>query len=509
MQAERFSSSFLWRLQDAAYTQFGISAWSQQGVPFYLTSNPHTARQYAQVVLGYLRDLVSPDSPTPIDTSEPVYLFDLGAGTGRFGYLFLSKLLEILPYTAAKNIQICYVLTDISEENINFWREHPKLQPYFQSGVLDCAYFRHNQKEPIHLLVHQRLLDPESVKNPLILLANYFFDTIPQDFFRASETGLEEGRIALATKNEQGELHTPQDESPAQINQLTFDYSFAPIADLHHYYSNPLWNRVLEESFESYKGLSFLLPTGAFEVIDYFRKLSKGRLLVVAGDQGVTTHLQMKNMPLPRISLHGSFSVVVNYHALAIYLRLLGGEGLLTKLSDPLFVVTAGVLGASVDHFPETALAFRELIDRFEPKDYWFLASDLQVQRELTFDAMIRILKLGDWDPINFYNLFEALFPKLSQVTESQKNEISFAINQLERNFYPISKEDGAFYINLGVMAFTLKDFSKAIELFEKALKQQGESEAIYGNLSACYQAMGDSGKARDYFLKAQRARIK
>ncbi len=51
---QRLSQSLLWKLQETAYGQFGIQAWSCQGVPFYITSNSYTAKCYAHVALGFL-----------------------------------------------------------------------------------------------------------------------------------------------------------------------------------------------------------------------------------------------------------------------------------------------------------------------------------------------------------------------------------------------------------------------------------------------------------------------
>ena len=52
-----FSESLLWKLQAEAYQGFGISAWSQKGVPSYLTAHPLTARGYAKTTLGFLQDI--------------------------------------------------------------------------------------------------------------------------------------------------------------------------------------------------------------------------------------------------------------------------------------------------------------------------------------------------------------------------------------------------------------------------------------------------------------------
>ena len=46
-----------------------------------------------------------------------VYLFDLGAGTGRFGFLFLKEW-ELV------GLDLVYVMTDFVEENLKFLENH-------------------------------------------------------------------------------------------------------------------------------------------------------------------------------------------------------------------------------------------------------------------------------------------------------------------------------------------------------------------------------------------------
>jgi hypothetical protein len=347
------SKSLLWELQNRAYTQFGIDAWSREGVPFYLTSNPFIAKQYAHIVLGYLRDNLE-----TLDQSLPLYILDLGAGTGRFAYLFLKKLTLYLQQLSLEKIPIRYVMTDISPANLEFWQHHPKLQPFFEKKILDCAYYDYAQETPIQLMRSCEVLTSE---NPIILIANYFFDTIPQDLFRIKEGRLEEGRVTLSVE---GKVD-PHSLDPSWINRLKASYSYVPLNDSSK--SDPL--------LQEYRDLdgSFLFPVGALQSIRYFEKLSLNRLLLIAGDQGVCTPQQIRRWGEPKIALHGTFSISVNYHAIGLYFRSRGGVGLLTSLPDPAFVVMAGIFGKG--HFAETRGAFCNHLDAFEPSDYWKLST--------------------------------------------------------------------------------------------------------------------------------------
>ena len=75
------------------YASTGVSAWSDGVVPFFITSNAQIAKTYAQVIHGYIADLARASSGS-LDPSAPIYVFELGAGSGKFSFLLIKALLE-------------------------------------------------------------------------------------------------------------------------------------------------------------------------------------------------------------------------------------------------------------------------------------------------------------------------------------------------------------------------------------------------------------------------------
>ncbi|MCE5318136.1 MAG: tetratricopeptide repeat protein [Parachlamydia sp.] len=501
----RLSKSILWGLQTAAYCQFGPDAWGSKAVPFYITSNPYIARQYAYVVLGYLRDCLAPNSATPIDLSHPVYIFDLGAGTGRFAYLFLKTLLMICGVLRKDELKICYVMTDIARSNIDYWMRHPFLENFVEKGVLDFACYYHAEKDPnLHLRASNRSLNPETVHNPVVVIGNYFFDTIPQDLFTVKDGKLLEGQVTLSMdKSDMTEALLPTD--PEVIRHLNYTFDYAPIEQIEGYYPDfPELHQILKVYASRFENIPFQFPVGAFETIRFFKELSHGRLLLLAGDQGRCTESQMQQFE-PYIAKHSSFSLSVNYHAIAMYFRHCGGMSLLTTYPEPLFVVVAATLGAEKDKYPETTLAFRTHIDYFEPNDYLKIVNCTETQwLEPTLESIFLILKLGNWDPVTFNHFFERireLVPKAA--TEERESFVQVIYNIWDR-FYPINIQDGAFVMNLGVVLYDLERYPEAIAFFQRALDLGYENEMIYGNLAASYSALKDFSKAIEWKEKAE-----
>jgi tetratricopeptide (TPR) repeat protein len=503
----KLSESILWKMQNEAYQQFGPEAWSSKGVPFYLTSTPYTVRQYALQVLAYFRDCISLNSPTPIDFSEPVYIFDLGAGTGRFGYLFLKMLNAMLEGLSFKKIKIRYVMTDIVDSNIKFCQTHPYLKQYIECGVLDFAHFHHRDRQ-ITLIYSGDELTSEKVKNPIILVANYFFDTIPQDLFQTQKGTLNEGRITLSViKGDLPKGKSPLD--PTLIGKLQTQFDYYPLDFKDNYYANhPELNAILEEYKVAFPDSTFLFPVGAFECIDYFSSLSKNRILLLAADQGVVSESQIKSWGEPKIAIHGSFSLAVDYSSLAAYFRNKNGVSLLTSFPDKQFVVMSGILGGSMKNFPESVLMFRQTFDSFEPVDYWKLInlSD-EGWKNPSLEYILLLIKLGNWDPINFYFYFSQIQKGILQASLEVKEEIAMLVDRVWEYTYPINGSEGLFVMNLGVLCYQLEKYKKAIYFFEQSLAFTGPQKQTFVNLSLCHMSLKNLEKAQEYSLKASQTK--
>ncbi|HNC99531.1 MAG TPA: hypothetical protein PKW90_25585, partial [Myxococcota bacterium] len=180
------SKSRLWSLQKGWYERAGVEAWGSGMIPHFSTCNAFIADAYARVVLGWLRDQVT----AGLDPSQPVYLVELGAGSGRFAFLFLRRLLALIAASPFSDLSITYVMTDFSEPGLASWQAHPSLKPWVEAGILDFARFDNEKDQSLRLRVRGVELGAGSLRNPLCVIANYYLDSIPQDIF-----WMEEGQL--------------------------------------------------------------------------------------------------------------------------------------------------------------------------------------------------------------------------------------------------------------------------------------------------------------------------
>lgn len=459
MQVEkdkRLSESILWRLQDKAFMEFGPDAWISKGVPSYLTSSPFTAHAFVNLVIGYLR--------RKLDPNEPLYLFDLGAGSGRFSYLFIKELKERLARLSHLHQNVCLVMTDITVENLKFWEEHPKLAPLLEEGWIDLALFWHDSPLPIRLW--KKGIALKETVNPVVLIGNYFFDTLPQELYQVRDGELFEGLVTVESGSGR-EL-----DDPEGIADLKVSFS----------YPEKVTETELTKEYLKYDDLTFLLPVGGFQALETFERLSGGRLLLIACDQGAVSPSQMEE---PQMAKHGCFSFPVNYHAIGRWFERRGGTPLISSFSNPAFVHFTALLGQGDD--AEVKEAFHSYFDPFEPQDYWRLEIKAEEETKgMSLEYLWLLLKLGHWDPLTFNALIPKILPKIGGASPEMKEKFKEATQRTWEVFFPVTKEEGNFVLNLGVILFQMEEFEKAALFFQRALEMLGESEIARQNLEVC-----------------------
>ncbi|WP_315971294.1 class I SAM-dependent methyltransferase [Paenibacillus sp. N3.4] len=167
----RFSEAPIWDLQRSYYQEQGIHAWQSEEVPQYITNNPIIAVAYAEMIIGFLQDRIRLG-----DATEPFTILELGAGSGRLAFHILKELCELRDYSGLSLPPFRYVMSDLAVKNIAYWQQHSSLLPFVQQGVLDFATFDAVRDTEIHLTQADIRIQPGDLQQPLMVIANYFFD---------------------------------------------------------------------------------------------------------------------------------------------------------------------------------------------------------------------------------------------------------------------------------------------------------------------------------------------
>ncbi|MEM6456485.1 MAG: SAM-dependent methyltransferase, partial [Acidobacteriota bacterium] len=309
----RFSRSHLWALQRAYFERTGVDAWRKNVVPHYVTSNPFIAQAYAQQIIGFLRDLQA----RGLAGDNPVYILELGGGSGRFTFQVLYALYDRMMRSSLRHVKLRYVFTDFAEKNLAFIANHPQLRPFFESGLLDVAAFDTVRDSRIHLRLNDEILGPSSLRNPLIVLANYVFDSLPHDIFRIRNRAIHEVLIGLDAPADVDE------GDPALLPHVRLRNEDVPFEGA--YYHDEALDGVLEDYRQGLDDVFITLPIGGFDCISRLADLHEHRqLMLICADKGIHQPADF-DIELPPVGRHGSISMQVNLDALGRVIARRGG----------------------------------------------------------------------------------------------------------------------------------------------------------------------------------------
>lgn len=495
-EKQRLSNSLLWQAQRHFFERQGIDAWLQRIVPHYITNNPYLANTYARLVFAFLRDCQTAtpgeEGFPPLDLSQPLYIIELGSGSGRLAFHFLKNFLPLLARSALKEIPLKFVLTDFAEQTLEFWQTHRSLQPFLASGHLDIARFDAEQPKELYLRSSGEILAPNTLKNPIILLANYFFDSIPHDAFYIEAGELDEYLVTTISLEAETDFSRPD-----LLQQIELSYERRPAtAD---YYEDSDFNRILNSYRQRLAKTVLLFPHVGLRCLRYFRELAGDRLLLISADKGYSREEDLNGRGDPHINLHGSFSMMVNYHAIGEYFRLHGGQVHLTSYRQANLNITAFLLGQHPRNYIETAQAFYEACESGGPDDFFHMKQGLEKHYgALTLPQLLATLRLSRWDTNLVMGCFPTLLELAEKATPAWRKELHRAAGQVWEHYYPLGEEkDLAF--NLGLLLYTLDDYPEALKFFTLSLHEDNPDPRTLFNIAVCHHALNQPEAALQY----------
>jgi hypothetical protein len=487
---KRFSESCLWEMQRDYFDKQGIDAWVSQ-VPFYVTSNPFIANCYANLVIQFIRDWVLKH---PGAEQHPFYIMELGTGSGRFSF-YVMKQLQVLSKTLPHKVIIRYIMSDFTKHNIRYWETHPSLQGFLNDGMLDFAMYDLENDEPITLLKQNHTLTPEEFANPLTVFANYIFDTVSQDAFTVSHGNLQELLMTLTT-----DRSNMRNGKPVDWEQVNVDYSPYEIQAAR--YDDADFNAVLEEYKTGLQDSSFLFPLGGLRAMRKLFKLANNKVFLISSDKGYSSLESMEHLDHPKPSFHGSFSMMVNFHAIARYFKQRGGDYLLQTPRSGIKTVACWS-GFDLADMPSTTVALQQSVETFSPADYFVLHRRISdTFPECDLNTLASHMALTGWDP-HMYNRISSRICAL--LDEGEITTIEFLASNMPKlmaNFYYMPKADNLAF-EIGIFFHTIKNYQKALEYYQLAAPLAGEQFGITYNIALCQYYVGEQQAALAGFKRS------
>jgi tetratricopeptide (TPR) repeat protein len=474
-----------------------------------------------------------PNAKTKLDPNEPLYIIELGTGSGKFSFFMLKALEEMQAVCDFPLQKIVYVMTDFTENNFNFWRDHPSLKKYFESGQLDAGIFDAVNDTTIHLWRQKTVLGPGTCKNPICIVANYLFDTLYHDIFQVDGGDLMEGLVSVGSKN----ATEPDPLEPDIIQRLDNHYKYNKISP--SYYNSeegdePHFRRILKWYKDNFKntaqGASILMPIGALRALRRLAALSGNRALVLSGDKGNNNPEQFIGLMDPHIAVHGSFSLMVNYHAIGAWFTSKGGFALHNPQEEASLKCSCFVLHPDFDAdadlseasdaswmgdalaqrdaaraaaFPHLHRAFEDAINIFGPNDFFVLQKSIKEDTpNPPLRTVVALLKLGDWDPDVFFKFRDVILNHAPNCGQKLRNDLCRGIPRVWENYYLMDMDkDIAFEI--GRFYYGIRDYANALKFYTISVETVGQHHVTFHNQGLCFYSLGKLETALEHFQKA------
>jgi hypothetical protein len=452
------SRSPIWDLQRAYYERRASGAFAE--VPHQVVDNPFVAAAYARVVLGFLRDVARGG----LDPSEPLFVVEVGAGAGRFAHGFVRELAARLDVLPMQLPPIVYVMTDVGESTLEEWETNPALA----DDRLDFARF--DVEEDRTLALRRRGIVLERLANPLVVIANYVFDSVPADAFAVADGALEECVVSVTGDD---------------VATMELAYERRPVAPGH--YRDPDLDALLEHYRGSLGDTVVTIPRAVIECIRWLRELAGDRLLVLAGDKAHSTEESLASRREPKLSRHGgSFSLMVNFHALGWYAGRHGGEALDGGDRPATIDVGAFLFGHPPGGHAETRLAYEEAIERFSPDDMFILTEGLErTAEQLSVAELVVLLRLSGWDAFTLLGVVDALRERIADADAAVQEDLRDALFETYDRHYAVPGDDDLPFA-IGLLLYEMQDYEDALEFFEASLEQHGPDAATERNIALC-----------------------
>ncbi len=484
-----FSQSLIWQLNRAYYKKKGLDAWRDGSVPHQLTSNALVGRTYAELIFAFLTDRARQGH-----TQAPIYLLELGAGHGRLAFHILQHLDRLHQNSTLDLPPYCYVLSDIGEDNLNFFQAHPQFQTYLEQGILDVAFFDAINSDSMQLRHSGSTIVAQELEQPILVLANYFFDSIPSDLFHFHNTKMTACSLSLSSDNEP----TTMDEATL-LKQLELKYEKTLLSA--PFYEEKLLNEILESYRKTVFNSYLFFPEKGIACLNRLRNLSKVGLLLLSMDKGFHKLHELDNAREPEMITHGSVSFWVNYHALSSYCERQGGKAIFPDFSNFYSELACMFFLPESENYTETQNAYERFVNDFGPDDFNSLKRFSFVEiAKMKLPELIAMLRLSAYDPIFFQHILPRLKQLARRVTFKERTRLMQSMHQTWERYFSLQGSEDLAY-ELGGMFYDLGSYQDALDYFAYSVESFGEQADIFYNRCLCYYQLREDA----HFLETLR----
>jgi hypothetical protein len=481
-----FSQSCIWNLQRHYFEEMGTEAWRQGEVPHYATTNLRQANAYAEMMVALYKD----HSRQHADVADPIYILELGAGSGRLAYYILRRLQTICTYEDIPITAFRYILTDFTQSNLDFWRIHPRFLPYFESGLLDIALFDAIQPAPLQLQISGNMLGPCDCKRPPVIIANYVWDSIPQDLVAVYEGKVYAGNVSISLAQDPATLTVPEILMTARL-----DYSLD--TDTPAWMEDPTFASIMDVYRAEASGNWILFPRLAMECLAYLRTLSGNGILLLTADKGGHRLDSVAYPEPPAWTTHGSFSLNVNYHALQQYCVLQGGIAFFPDHAYHSINTGCLLLLDNAAQYTATRHGSQKHLGDMGPDTYFVIYKCVRTHlATVELRDIMAALRLSLYDSHQLNIFMERVLQLAYNLQPQEVSDLLPILHACWENYFPLAEELD-FATRLGSICYAADAYDWAIFYFSQSTDIYGPYTGTLYNIAVCHHMLGNSSEAQ------------
>lgn len=495
------SSSILWSWMKQYYTEGGVAVWTGGDIPFHITNTPLLAAEWADTIFTLMRDF---HRQGMLDATQPIEIYELGPGTGRFAFFLLRELERIEEESRVLQpggYRLVLQLAELGIKGLQTIALHPQMQPYLASGRLRLSQFDIGTDS--HPTLWPAASPTEPSLNPVIVVANYVLDSLPYDVVRFEEGARALGYATVAVNG----LKEGQD--PRELTELgeMIDLKFTFPSET-ACFARQDWNDVLNR-YQALENTHLPFPSGAMTFLERLRGWSRKASVLLVADKSFVDFEQLQSLEEPELVPHGGgFSFNANLHALGLLAESWGGLAWHTPARDGTLDLSHLVVPAAGTTFSEP---FHEMIFRFRKLERFHAVDRFRI-KESVDDAVSRpklrlaldLLRLSGHDPQVFYEISDHILHGLDydEVDEETETELRSVLPYCLETVFPVGDDiDMAFEI--GRIAYRLELYALSERAFKLSIEQFGDDAKAYFNLGLGWYYQNLWSQAEGAFAKA------
>ncbi len=491
-QDKRLSESLLWEINRRYYERRGAASWHSGELPSYATCNTFIARAYAEVVLAYLHDA---SAAGMIDRREPVYLVELAAGLGRFAYQFVTSFRSLLDASALRGLDVCYVMTDFTHASVAAWRAHPLLGPLSRTLALDFAWFDVDRHTYLDLASRGAHLTAGNVANPVVVLANYAFDSFRQDLFHVERGVLHETVVSLSSPAPVDDLGAPGVLRALRIGHAHREVTLAAAT------TDAALATVLEGYRSRLPDCTIAVPTSGLRALEVIAALSGGRMLVLASDKGFTHEDELAGAEMQRIEQHADcFSMDVDLGAIGKWCEARGGGYAASERRSLVLRTLAAWTGADAAALAATRAAVKVHVEQFGPGEFFELLQHHRASGAMTVEWILSLVRLSGWEPQVLADFARPLVASVGAADARVQRDVAIAMMRAYASYFPGAQDVPMAFARIAAAMHRPRE---AIEYALRSIALFGERAEVCAELGEFALAAEDREAARRWITRA------